>query len=69
MKLVKLGSGNFIAGIAIEDESGIRNIGTIEEVRHLETIQTKEKLNDVFAMDQDGPGGANHIYAITKTDV
>lgn len=33
----------------------------------LVTIQKREKLNDVFAMDEIGPGGANHQYAIEYT--
>lgn len=34
-------------------------------MRKLETIQTKENLNDVFAVDEIGSGGANHEYHIT----
>jgi hypothetical protein len=34
-------------------------------MRKLETIQKREKLNDVFAVDEIGPGGANHEYHIT----
>lgn len=34
-------------------------------MRKLETIQTKENLNYVFAADEIGPGGANHKYHIT----
>lgn len=30
----------------------------------LNTIQTKEKLNDVMRVDEVGPGGAYHHYAI-----
>ena len=30
----------------------------------LNTIQKREKLNDVFAMDEKGNGGANHEYHI-----
>lgn len=33
-------------------------------MRELETIQTQEKLNKVFAVDEKGNGGANHQYAI-----
>ena len=33
-------------------------------MRKLSTIQTKEKLNDVYAIDEIGPGGANHQYAV-----
>lgn len=30
----------------------------------INTIQKREKLNDVYAIDEVGPGGANHKYAI-----
>jgi hypothetical protein len=30
----------------------------------LSTIQKREKLNDVYAMDEKGNGGANHLYKI-----
>ena len=33
-------------------------------MRELSTIQKREKLNDVYAVDEKGPGGANHRYAI-----
>ena len=33
-------------------------------MRELNTIQKKEKLNKVFAVDEVGPGGANHEYMI-----
>lgn len=36
------------------------------EKRRLITIQTREKLNDVFATDERGPGGANHQYTVIK---
>lgn len=29
------------------------------------TIQKREKLNDVYSMDEKGPGGANHEYLIS----
>ena len=32
--------------------------------RKLNTIQKVEKLNNVFAVDEPGPGGANHKYAV-----
>lgn len=32
--------------------------------RKLETIQTEDRLNNVFAVDEIGPGGANHEYVI-----
>ena len=31
------------------------------------TIQKREKLNDVYAMDEKGPGGANHQYVVEYT--
>lgn len=37
-------------------------------MRKLITVQTREKLNDVFAVDQAGAGGANHEYKICKKD-
>ena len=33
----------------------------------LSTIQKNEKLNDVYAFDVVGNGGANHQYSIAKT--
>jgi hypothetical protein len=33
-------------------------------MRELSTIQKREKLNKVFATDEIGPGGANHVYDI-----
>ncbi|WP_346888333.1 ABC transporter ATPase [Clostridium sp. UBA1056] len=35
-------------------------------MRELNTIQKKEKLNKVFAVDEVGPGGANHRYIVCK---
>lgn len=32
----------------------------------LSTIQKREKLNDVYAVDEKGNGGANHRYIIAK---
>ncbi|OOM82319.1 hypothetical protein CLPUN_03200 [Clostridium puniceum] len=32
----------------------------------LSTIQKREKLNDVYAMDEKGVGGVNHRYVICK---
>lgn len=31
------------------------------------TVQKREKLNDVYAIDEKGNGGANHRYVICKT--
>jgi len=31
----------------------------------LSTIQKREKLNEVYAVDEKGNGGANHVYDIT----
>lgn len=36
--------------------------------RKLNTIQKRENLNEVFAVDEVGPGGANHIYEIIGRD-
>lgn len=33
-------------------------------MRKLSTIQKKEKLNSIYAVDEKGPGGAYHKYAI-----
>lgn len=33
-------------------------------MRELTTIQKREKLNKVFAVDEKGNGGANHEYSI-----
>ena len=33
-------------------------------MRELNTIQKREKLNTIYAMDKKGNGGANHIYNI-----
>lgn len=35
-------------------------------MRDLSTIQKREKLNDVVAVDEIGNGGANHRYIIAK---
>ena len=37
-------------------------------MKKLNTIQKREKLNDVYATDDLGPGGANHQYMITEHD-
>lgn len=34
----------------------------------LSTIQKREKLNDVFAADEKGPGGAYHEYHVVIND-
>lgn len=34
----------------------------------LSTIQKREKLNDVYVVDEVGPGGANHLYMIESID-
>ena len=38
-------------------------------MRKLSTIQKREKLNKVFAVDEPGNGGANHRYEIYSDDV
>jgi hypothetical protein len=35
-------------------------------MKKLSTIQKREKLNDIYAIDETGPGGANHLYLICK---
>lgn len=37
-------------------------------MRKLDTIQKVEKLNEVFAVDEKGPGNANHQYIITREE-
>lgn len=34
----------------------------------LKTIQTKEKLNEVYRADEAGPGGAYHDYLVTTKE-
>ena len=36
-------------------------------MKKLSTIQKREKLNDIFATDEPGNGGANHVYEIHKS--
>lgn len=38
-------------------------------MRELSTIQKREKLNTVIAMDEPGNGGANHEYLIHSVDI
>lgn len=35
-------------------------------MKELETIQRANKLNDVFAVDEPGPGGVHHLYQVCK---
>ena len=35
-------------------------------MKKLSTIQKRENLNEVFAVDEKGPGGANHLYVVYK---
>lgn len=47
----------------------MQTIGCLQNRRKHEkisTIQKREKLNDVFAVDAIGPGGANHLYCVCK---
>lgn len=37
-------------------------------MRELSTIQKREKLNNIVAVDEIGPGGANHRYNISSKD-
>lgn len=36
----------------------------MEQMRELDTIQKRNKLNKVYAADEKGCGGANHAYII-----
>jgi len=38
-------------------------------MRKLDTIQKVSKLNDVYVIDEKGPGNANHQYMIVKKDI
>jgi len=38
-------------------------------IRELSTIQTKEKLNKIYAVDEKGNGGANHLYFIENNAI
>lgn len=35
-------------------------------MKKLSTIQKRENLNEVFTVDEKGPGGANHLYVVYK---
>lgn len=35
-------------------------------MKQLNRIQKFENLNDVFALDEPGPGGAHHLYEVVK---
>ena len=38
-------------------------------MKELSTIQKREKLNNVFAVDGEGPGGAHHEYVIESISI
>lgn len=38
-------------------------------MRELNTIQKREKLNKVYAVDEKGNGGANHLYTIQPATI
>lgn len=40
----------------------------IDFMRKLVTIQKRENLNAVYAVDEKGNGGANHFYEIRPAD-
>lgn len=42
--------------------------GEKNNMRKLSTIQKREKLNDVYALDEKGNGGANHAYEVSWTE-
>ncbi|NFI57413.1 ABC transporter ATPase [Clostridium botulinum] len=35
-------------------------------MKELSTIQKREKLNDIYSVDEEGPGGAHHRYVICE---
>lgn len=35
-------------------------------MKQLNRIQKFENLNDIFALDEPGPGGAHHLYEVVK---
>lgn len=37
-------------------------------MRKLDTIQKRENLNEVYTVDNKGPGGGHHEYLITQKD-
>lgn len=37
-------------------------------MKKLDTIQKREKLNDIYAIGEKGPGGAKHIYFVRSKD-
>lgn len=42
----------------------LKNRKELMKMRELSTIQKREKLNTVYAVDEAGVGGANHEYAV-----
>ncbi|URZ06474.1 Acb2/Tad1 domain-containing protein [Clostridium felsineum] len=38
-------------------------------MKELATIQKREKLNEVWTIDEKGPGGAHHNYIIVSNEV
>ena len=44
------------------------NLGGFINMEKLSTIQKREKLNDVFLLDEKGNGGANHKYSIVSNE-
>lgn len=45
------------------DEMKIQ-LNSMEKCKKLDTIQKYDKLNNVYAVDEAGPGGAHHKYAL-----
>ena len=45
------------------DEMHIQ-LNSMEKCKKLDTIQKYDKLNNVYAVDEAGPGGAHHKYAL-----
>ena len=40
----------------------------LSKSRKLDTIQKQQKLNAVYAIDEIGPGGANHRYLVCPVE-
>lgn len=41
---------------------------SVPEAKKLDTIQEINKLNDVYSIDNEGPGGAHHKYQVMIHD-
>ena len=61
--------GRRMDGTGATDESApqILEMGGVT-MEKLETVQKQGKLNEVYRVGEEGPGGAYHTYAIVKID-